>query len=128
MGMGHSAMWADTVNECFVEETCPNEFTAFKEEWDEGDYSLPVLIDMVGEYQTEGEVAVLATLYKSLLDAFKKNTGLSLELMYHDSDNDGDRYDEVNGWFWSVEGVYTYTPAGKKYAEKIQRSTWVLFG
>lgn len=39
---------------------------------------------------------------------------LELGMGYHDSDADGDRYDEVDGAYFYVDGCYEPTPAAKK--------------
>jgi hypothetical protein len=50
-----------------------------------------------------------------------------LEIGFHDSEN-GDTYDEVNGIFWNVGGVYRYTETGERYKDKIIRSFYVTYG
>lgn len=65
---------------------------------------------------------------ENLMREFKKVTGLELSFSYHDSSNEGDRYDDVDGFFWSVGGMYQLTKAGKKYAKIINRNFFVTFG
>ena len=54
--------------------------------------------------------------------------GWSWSPRFHNADNDGDRYDDVSGGFFHVDGVYRLTPAGKKFAGKIERKFFVTFG
>ena len=79
---------------------------------------------------TELEIAnpQLLRAYQKLQADFKKSTKLSLSLDYHDADNEGDRYDEVDGCFWSVGGVWKQTTAGKKYKNDIEHKLWVVYG
>ena len=80
----------------------------------------------------EQAITQIESAWKKLADTFTKTTtvdgaGLELQPCYHDSD-DGDRYDDVEGGFFHVGGVYQLTPAGTKYAEKIERLGFVEFG
>lgn len=54
---------------------------------------------------------------------------LQLGIEYH-SEDDGDRYDDVNGVFFSVGGVYQPSPAGKVLldTEFVKRNFFVTFG
>jgi hypothetical protein len=135
MGMGNYACYADTVSEDFVKEICPEELKNLQLVLGKNDFDMDRLGraamhgDLEGELglEIESEVAINAILnvYDALCQAFRKETGLGLELMYHDKD---DRGDEVDGYFWGLEGVYIYSPAGEKHKDKIQRKTWTEFG
>jgi hypothetical protein len=51
-----------------------------------------------------------------------------LGIGYYSSD-DGDRYDDLeNGCYFSVEGVTQFTPAGKKFKERLAEKSWTIFG
>lgn len=128
MGMGYSAAFADTVEEDFVKKMCPKELKAFKKEWNACDADLSEKIELARYSDFTEELDVVGKAYARLQDAFQAKTKLSLSLDYHDSENDGSRYDNVDGWFWIVEGVTTLTPAGKKYSKFIAHSSWVYYG
>ena len=53
---------------------------------------------------------------------------LKLGMGYHDSDFEGDRYDEVSGPYFYVEGCYAPTPAAKPLLdnETIKRNWFVV--
>lgn len=55
---------------------------------------------------------------------------LSLDMCYHDSDANGDRYDEVRGAYFTVEGMYVPSEAGKALLEAgiVERKTFVSLG
>ena len=134
MGMGNYSCHADTVSDEFVRETCPDEMDNLQTVLDESDCDFGHLGrtsndgDIQGGLDIEiGEENSLAVLnaYDDLCVAFEKKTGLELEIKYHEAD---DRGDEVDGFFWAVEGVYVFSPAGEKYKDKIKRKFWTEFG
>jgi hypothetical protein len=52
-------------------------------------------------------------------------------LGFHDKDEQGDRYDDVNGYYWWVDNVYQKTPQAKKFEKlghAIERKFFVTFG
>jgi hypothetical protein len=138
MAMGHMAGYADVISNKFLKNLCPKEFKAFMKELgkaDNGqseDFDAQALFDY-GDYKgilkdTKHPLYKLCFLYNNLITAFKAKTKLTLTLCYHDSDSEGDRYDEVDGYYWTVGGVYQLTKAGKKYEKEITRSFFVTFG
>ena len=72
-----------------------------------------------------------AGLYERLKEEFEKETGLTLELGYHDVEN-GSSYDEVSGIYWAVGGIYEETKAYKDFKKKtkteIRRAFFVTYG
>jgi len=85
-----------------------------------------------GERAAEEAIEQIEAAWKRLAEAFTKATtvegaGLGLNPRYHDPDY-GDRYDEVEGGFFDIEGVYRLSPAGRKYARQIKRRCFVDFG
>lgn len=71
-------------------------------------------------------------IYQELQHVFNKQTGLELYLGYHDSDNDGDCYDDVNGSYWCVAGCYTvskcYAKSKSRFGINIPRLHFVTYG
>ena len=128
MGMGYSACRTELVTEDFVGEIAPDELENLKsaladEELDLSDFARDTQMDDAPDY---GDAIHIA--YDELVTKFNAETGLTLELDYHNSEDDGSRYDEVDGMFWTVGGVYTETPAGIKYRDKIHRVGYVQYG
>jgi len=134
MGMGYSSNYIDTVEEEFVKEICPEEFDTFMLELENNNVELDnfAIYDaqetVISREANDNETMSHTVAYVKLCLAFKEKTGLSLEVMYHNQLDDGDRYDEVGGIFWGVGDVYQYTPAGEKYKEQIKRKGFVTFG
>lgn len=70
-----------------------------------------------------------------LANKFKELTGIEIALSYHDKENVGDRYDEVDGWYWEAyfSSLFQDTPAFKKLKEmygeeSLGREFYVTFG
>ena len=83
-------------------------------------------------YEAKG-VQEVAQALEALKAAFARATAvgdshLELSIGYHDAAQDGDRYDEVNGVFWAVDGLYQLSPAGRKFGTKVRRKFFVTFG
>lgn len=64
----------------------------------------------------------------NLREAFTKKTGLTLYLGFHNSSDEGDRYDEVKGAYWGVGGMYELTKAGKEMDKYVDRRMFVQYG
>ena len=73
----------------------------------------------------------ITELYGDLCDTFAEQTGLAISVGYHDSENDGDKYDDLNGVYWEVLSAYTIRPEAKQFLEKyghIRRAFFVKYG
>ena len=135
MGMGNYAEHADTVEDKFVRETCPEEYKVLLEVLEENDYDIDRLAYCAthgGDVESELSVdlddepcAIINNAYDKLCMVFEEKTGLTLTIRYKDCEDKGD---EVDGLFWAVDGVYEKTAAGKKYDDKIERKFWTNFG
>lgn len=134
MGMGNYPCYADTITEDFVRKICPDEIETFMLIL-EGLGTSPGAYAQAIQIQDDIETAlnVLAdqaelidNAWAVLASAFLEKTGgLELGMVYHDAE---DRGDELDGWSFSVGGVFDYTPAGKKYQNEIERKSWTVFG
>ncbi len=137
MSSSHFSNYDDVVEESFVKEICLSEFDdlqVFLENHNSDFASL-------GYAQNAGDMPDLCedednkedfdldercqNLWDKLEETFEERTGLSLSIGFVDAEGRGD---EVDGVYWAVGNVYDYTPAGKKYADKITRKHWVAFG
>jgi len=131
MGMGYGASFTETIEEKSVKATCPEEFKALMQAIKEaGVEDIDEFAHSVA-WGDEAEDLETGQCYKELCDAFKKKTGLWIGLGHHDSQSEGDRYDEVDGYFWAVDDVYEKTQAAKDFealGHKIQRKFFVHFG
>ena len=127
--------WADTVDDEFIKETCPNEYEALIEVLKKYERGLDDLGDagVSGDMEAgleemgleDSETGPICDAYDALTIAFKKATELELDIQFHQAE---DRGDDVDGYFWVVEGVYVLSPAGKKYKDKIERKGWTVWG
>ena len=134
MSSGNYACHADTVEDKFVREICPDEMTKLQTILDKADCIWEQLagctdgVDIEGDLSMEvddDDITPILEAYEELCRCFEDKTGLELDLKYHDREDIGD---EVNGFFWAVEGVYVFSSAGEKYKEKIDRKFWTTFG
>jgi len=132
MSSGYSAAVAQMVSQKFVKKMVPKEWKAFlgamKEQSD------PWSIDNVADvtnYEGQAQRDLPKSIYEAYLalqKAFEVKTGLHLDLAYHNSADDGSRYDDVTGAFWCVDGVFQRTCAGHKYKKDIKEVRYVTYG
>lgn len=131
MGMGYGANYAYTCKTSLIERLCPAEYKSFYARLD--DEALD--FDSFAMYfdQEDPCVETIRPAYDNLRIAFYNATdtggegGLYLGVAYHDQE-EGSRYDDVTGGYWTLEGVVKRTPAGKRFADEIEKSFFVTFG
>lgn len=137
MGMGFGANSADVMDWKEIKKICPKESRALQRALDKAEVDRETFCQCIQHSEwgftdlanDSDEVLKIESAWDVLFVAFKKKTGgLELVPMFHDHEDSGDRYDDVSGGFFHVDGVYDYTPAGKKFKDKIQRKMWVTFG
>lgn len=128
----HYAMSADTVNETFVRRLCPDEYRAFYDYLTEISCGWAKFVRRWMEVVVDGEEKPQADkaneLFDALCDAFSQKTavsgeGLVLGLVFNAQE---DRGDELVGVGWTVENVWDFTPAGRKFQNEILRLTWTM--
>ena len=71
-------------------------------------------------------VQEISAAFEALQAAFAKATAvgtshLDLAIGYHGED-DGDRYDDVRGVFWAVDGMQQLSPAGEKFKDIVAQA------
>jgi hypothetical protein len=136
MGMGYGANYADAISEAGIKKIVGNElFNKFIEvvEADE-DMGMDEVANAL-QYEDSDEMTnkEITEAYSELVKVFNEKTGLELSIGYHDEEQ-GDRYDDMQGIYWSVGGMYDLTPEGKKLQEvlgeknQVERQFFVTFG
>jgi hypothetical protein len=154
MGMGHAAAYADVISTEGLKELCPREYGTLLRYLEKYDVNLDLLAQGVSteefayldklydsvptnvkndEAWVEARIQHILKLLQALCDAFSTTTNdgtchLELELGYHDSQDEGDRYDDVDGAFWAVGGMYAMTSAGERIKDYVERKHYVVFG
>ena len=134
MGMGYGANYADVIEGRSVQEICPEEFQAFEKALGVAGmhietYATAIYFDDADPNDLEQEEFMHINLaYKQLQKAFYNATNLDIWLDFHNSEDNGDRYDDVKGYYWAVDGMYQLTEAGKKMQDKVGRKFYVTFG
>ena len=139
MASGMCPCWADVVQKELLEQLCPTEFKRFTDAllevdisewefhhaWHSGEKSLS---EPERKDDTETQIDDPYRALQALINAFRTKTGgLELDICFHDPEN-GDRYDEVSGLFFTISGAYQYAPAGEKFKQFIERKGWVEYG
>jgi len=129
MGMGYSAAQIDEVTVDTVKKFCSKEFQALQDAIDETSYAWED-VAKAGQFDSiESDCGKeISKTFENLRKAFEKKTRLQLFIGYHDCENDGDRYDDVDGTYWNVSGMYQLTPAGKKMKKYVERKYFVQLG
>lgn len=126
MSMGYGSAFAEVIEDKNVKKFCPKEFKNFMDALETTDSTEVTIANL--EYDSEEVEPNVTIYYKQLRDKFRKKTGLELYVGYHDSHDEGDRYDEVDGVYFHVGGMYELTKAGKKMSKYVQRKFFVCFG
>ena len=143
MGSGYSGCFDYVMSKDNVKKVCPDEMQMIEDlldrvklNWDDlarayqYDDSIHPLYD---EFEDSVAEHYEQEIFDTLHEVFKKfhdSCGLSIELQYHDSEH-GDRYDDVDGAYFSVSGAYQLTPEAQKLADKgitVSVATWVSYG
>ena len=150
MGMGYAACHAQVIDEENLKKVDPEIKELFKlleatiednENFDFNEFTrmcayCNTLEDMLKELNGQDDlpsdvVKVAWKIVDKITKAFKKKTKLDLYLDYHNSEEDGSRYDDVDGVIWIVGGCYIKSPAFKALEKrKIQVADvmWVNYG
>jgi hypothetical protein len=138
----------DIVQESFVKKICPDEFVEFNEIIKEhgvifnrfaqemnfnnndvegiGESEFDLMVENCGNLTLDEIRTTLSDAWKNLKRAFRQNTGgLTLGLVYHQAQERGE---ELDGYAWEVGRVWIKSKAGKKYADEIERISWVEIG
>ena len=128
MGMGYAANSDDVIDEKDLVELVPEEYAAFIDALCLQDVSI---MTFASEWQWDGEFddGVIDATFVEMQEGFKEVTGgLSLNICYHNSEDDGSRYDSVNGVYFSVDGMYQLTKEGERFKHIVSRRFYVMFG
>lgn len=135
MSSGYMANNADIIHEDKLKKLLPSEFGALDTAMNNCELPGWGWVDFARDCETQNayydsgaDFIAIAKAYKQLQRAFKRRTGLTLGLGYHDGENGGDCYDEINGPTWFVGDVWQRTPAGQKWQRYIENVSWVTWG
>lgn len=140
MSMGHSACFGEVIEVEDIKKVVPEAWERFEgvcekfvsDGWQE---VIRAIVQDGGITElglTEEDRTLVGDAYNNLFDSFDKATGLELIANYHNGADCGDRYDEVDGSFFTVEGMYQISPKYKKatteFGFKTERKFWVMYG
>ena len=144
MGMGYGANYADVVADKTVKKIVGKKLLDdFMKKYEALDCTEPAELlnytaveapDKKFNDDTPERVA-LRKAWHAVHDKFKEKTDVDLLVEFHSSEDEGDRYDEVDGLFFYISQVDLYqpTPAYQKMMERfgknvVERKFYVIFG
>lgn len=139
MSMGYGSVFVDAIEVDALESICKDAYNKLIDALLEGTEYVDEYCDADMqsfakdiEYHEVGEDRPEYAAYQNLIDAFEKETNLTMGLGFHDQDETGDRYDDIDGAFFWIDGMYDLTPAGKalkdRCGEDVGRKFFVQFG
>lgn len=136
MSLGYMAAIATTVTEELIFKVCDAEMDSLIDYMETYGIDRHNLWECVELQDNEGDLDPkiydkLEQLYHDLQNEFNACTGLFLWIEYHDADNNGSCYDDVNGAFWCVGNVFTKTKHAKKFEReygKLQQISFTRLG
>jgi hypothetical protein len=139
MSSGYGAAFAEVISSKLIRRICPIEYNAFLRAISDAGTSLEEVAQHLATdselelnfgddgYAKRKQEAIHKT-WRKLQRVFKRvSEGLVLEIGYHDSEEGSPGYDEVNGAYFCVGGVYRLTPAGKRFRRSIRRKFFVNY-
>jgi hypothetical protein len=147
MSSGYAAYYADVIEEDCLANLCPEAWQEFQNIL--GKYGVLIEdfaqvcasaygyddLELAEEWVGHEKEACqqIENAWKSLQQAFAQTTTvgtshLDLDIGYHDSENQGGGYDDIDGMYFIAEGVYDFTPAGSRFKDHIRRKYFVVFG
>ena len=130
MGMGYFPNSATTISIEGMEELLPNEMAnLIRVAEEEEQIALEDLFfEQEADMYPKAEEALI-----NLQKAFRELTTVGSECLeiypaYHDSSEEGDRYDDVDGAFFTVDNALVMSEPAKKFQKYLVNSHWVSFG
>lgn len=137
MSMGYAANQVIVIDEEEIEKLNLKTFPKLKEILHSNETSDQDLREILLEGSYHGEMAnervqEIEKIYLDFVLEFLKTTGVDIFLNYHDSTNDGDGYDEVDGLFFelSFTDIYEETEKAKELRKSVhfEAKTYVQYG
>jgi len=135
MSSGYAACSADTIEEDDLKKigkcgTYLRELRDYCEDRDIGFEEIAENIECnLDQLECEEiQIEKIMVIYNKLLKEFNDKTKLTLYLEYHNSEDQGSCYDDVEGSYWAVGGMYQLTDAGKKMTDVVSTAHFVSYG
>jgi hypothetical protein len=143
MGMGYAGSFALTIQDKSVKNTVGTVlFNKYQKAIDKSPLEESIIINDcfdINEHElSDSDVKLVNNAIKAFTAVIKKfydTTGIHITRCYHNADDDGDRYDDINGMYWELDfsSVYTLTTKAKKFQktlknDRISFSHFVTFG
>lgn len=129
MGMGYGSNCAHTISIEEIRKLLPLQMKKFEQSIKDEEQDIEYYFQFVDDFENEKSYQTL----EELIKAFEKLTNvkgeyLSIAPYHHDSNEYGDRYDDVNGAFFVVVYTHKETAPYIKFKNHVFKSFWVSFG
>jgi len=130
MGMGYFSNHASVIEPEEIKKLCPETFNTFtdavkKHEICIGEVAQQFKFDDFEDFDKE-----ISDSYKAFQKDFKEKADLDISVDYHSCDDEGSRYDDIDGVFWRLDGVYVISEQAKRLKDKVDFNdvAYVVFG
>lgn len=148
MSMGNSACFAEVIEPKNIRRILGKEdgrkltsFIRLFNKWEEAE-GASCLIEFLNDGDDNAvsdpdgkDLVKLRSLWTEITGKVKDKTGLDLDVGFHDSDSEGDSYDEVDGLYFEFSHAQLYQPTPKFKALKklygddvVNRCFYTVFG
>lgn len=128
MGMGYCGAYADVIGDACIKVFCPDKYSKFQNSLEADGITLEEFAKGLNFDESVGSDETHMC-YEELVNEFNTKThNASLSLKYHNSEESGDRYDDVNGAYWECSNLYTLNDAGKALKGNFIRKFFVVLG
>jgi hypothetical protein len=129
MGMGYGANFTDMIEAEELKKIAPQEWKALEGSVKGQEEDLEFYLSEFACGNEEDCPVVVGLALEKFKDAVYKKTGMEVDVGYHNSEDQGDRYDEVEGVFWAVDNAYIPNPQiARGFQQKIERRFFVTYG
>lgn len=130
MASGFYGVQKQIIKDDEIEKLKLPEWAKFKETLDSyginiHDYARAVeigdtIIAETGNELSDDEQHEVHCSYQNFINAFKQRTGIGIFINHHDSENEGDVHDDIDGAFFELDSsdIYQLTPQAKKLIEE----------
>jgi hypothetical protein len=113
-------------------EKVPSEYQTFldnleKCEADIDGFAMSAVDGMFLDIENEEDEEALVASYFALKEAFRRETGLTIQLTYV-QESEASSYNEVSGGVWEVLNAIQFTPEAQKFEGKIELQFFCIYG
>ena len=130
MGMGYGGSYADVISNENIEKLAPDEYAAFMAAFEDIDAELEEYAKDVAWCQAEDkDWGDVESKFVDLQRSLQMQHDICLSINYHNSEENGSRYDGVDGQFFEVNNRMIRNPElSTDIHEMVERQFYVTYG